>query len=408
MAPVTNYAALCRELAGLKFGELDMVGARSVLRRYSTSWFEAAKRRKAGIKVGFPRRKKALVPVRWYNRTFVITAKTVRIPVCRGSEPLLVHLSREIPYPIEAVRSLTLVCEAGRLYLDITAELPVENHDLDPARVAGIDLGVIHPFAVAFSDQALLISGRALRAEERLHLEDTKRRQRKMSRKIPKRGQRGSRRYRKLRRSQQRAEARHRRAIRQSHHEAARKVIEFALENKIATLVVGDLKGITHQDAGRRQNLRLRQWRRTHLLSCLKDKAEIAGIEVVLVNERGTSSSCPECEEKVAKPRNRNFSCKSCGYAGHRDITGARNIAALGGGRTSTPVLVTHRRAGRPPARRDRRRHLYDARRSCPAPGRPGVRSRESLVGKGHPASSREAPCLLPSNRRGSANRSLR
>src|SRR5687768_9122381 len=58
MAPVVSYAALCRELAGVTFGELDMTGARSILRRYSTEWFEAAKRRSKGEKAGFPRRKK--------------------------------------------------------------------------------------------------------------------------------------------------------------------------------------------------------------------------------------------------------------------------------------------------------------------------------------------------------------
>jgi hypothetical protein len=79
---------------------------------------------------------------------------------------------------------------------------------------------------------------------------------------------------------------------------------------------------------GRVQNLRLRQWRRTHLLHALRDK-----------------------------------------------LVGAANIAAnSGGGPTSTrvPVLVEHRRAGRVPARRDRRRHLYDQRRrSCLASGHP-------------------------------------
>src|SRR2546421_12356066 len=57
MAPVVSYQALCREIAGMTFGELDMVGARSVLRRYSSEWFEAAKRRKAGENASFPRRK---------------------------------------------------------------------------------------------------------------------------------------------------------------------------------------------------------------------------------------------------------------------------------------------------------------------------------------------------------------
>ena len=64
MAPVVSYQALCREIAGMTFGELDMVGARSVLRRYSSEWFEAAKRRKAGENASFPRRKKALLSVR--------------------------------------------------------------------------------------------------------------------------------------------------------------------------------------------------------------------------------------------------------------------------------------------------------------------------------------------------------
>src|SRR5438128_625754 len=56
LPPVVSYQGLCREIAGMSFGELDTVGARSVLRRYSTGWFEAAKRRKAGLPAGFPRR----------------------------------------------------------------------------------------------------------------------------------------------------------------------------------------------------------------------------------------------------------------------------------------------------------------------------------------------------------------
>src|SRR5439155_732991 len=67
VAPVVSYQALCREIAGMSFGELDTVGARSVIRRYSTEWFEAAKRRKAGSPAGFPRRKRALLAVRWYH-----------------------------------------------------------------------------------------------------------------------------------------------------------------------------------------------------------------------------------------------------------------------------------------------------------------------------------------------------
>lgn len=372
MRPVTNYQALCRELAGCRFGELDVVGARSVLRRYATEWHTAAKRRHAGHRVGFPRRKRALVPLRYYHGTFTIDGRRLRLPTARGHSPLWVRLNRTIPYPAETIRCVTLFVDAGRLVVDVTAELPVQDSSGDRGRVAGVDLGIIFPYAVAAGDEALLVSGRQLRAEERLHLADTKARGTKMGRKAPRRGQRGSRRWRKLRAAQRRAEARHRRRVRHAHHHAAKEVVAWARQRGIGTLVIGDPAGITNRNVGRRHNLRLRQWRRTHLMAALADKAELAGIEVVTVDERGTSSHCPACRRPVPKPTGRVFSCPHCGLQGHRDIVGARNIAARGGGSTTDPSVVTHRRAGTPPARRDRRRHLLDTRRSCLARGHPG------------------------------------
>ena len=267
--------------------------------------------------------------------------------------------------------------------------------DLDPMVIAGIDLGIIHPFAVVTGDEGLLVSGRAVRSEDRLHLEDTKRRSQKAAGRAPSKGQRGSRRWRRHRASRRRAEARHRRRVRQAHHEAARSVVAWLVERKVATVVVGDPKGITTRDCGRHQNLRLHNWRRTHLLACLSDKAEVAGIRMVQVDERGTSSTCPECHRGVPKPKGREFFCPHCGFAGHRDLVGARNIAARGGGSTRATARVTHRRAGRPPARRDRRRHLFDERRSCLAPGRPGnpgVARRRAVQEPGHRLRGRFMP----------------
>ena len=60
--PLADYQVLCRELACAgpgTFGELDTVGARSVLRRYSDAWFAAAKRRREGDRSArFPRRRR--------------------------------------------------------------------------------------------------------------------------------------------------------------------------------------------------------------------------------------------------------------------------------------------------------------------------------------------------------------
>jgi IS605 OrfB family transposase len=375
VAPIVGYAALCRELAGCEdLGELDMAGARSVLRRYTAGWFESNRRKKRGEQACYPRRKRRLFPVRWYHGTFDIEDGRVRIPTARGCPPLQVRLARDVAYPLERVRSVTLVADAGRLWLDVTAALPIEDHGLDQVRVARVDVGIIHPFAVAADDEALVVSGRAIRAESRLHLDDTRQRGKHLGRKAPKRGQKGSRRWRKLRARQRKQEARHRRRVRQAHHQAAKQAVAWAVDRKIGTLVVGDPTGITHRDAGGVHNLRLRQWRRT-LTRALRDKAQQAGIRVVLVDERGTSSTCPDCRQRVPKPNGRTFCCPHCGQTGHRDIVGARNIATNGGGLTRPPARVEHRRAGIVPARRDRRRHRWDKRqqrrRSCPAPGRP-------------------------------------
>jgi hypothetical protein len=64
--PQAGYQELCRELTASgpgTFGELDAVGARSVLRRYSDAWFATAKRRREGdLSARYPRRKRGLVP----------------------------------------------------------------------------------------------------------------------------------------------------------------------------------------------------------------------------------------------------------------------------------------------------------------------------------------------------------
>ena len=300
----------------------------------------------------------------------------MRLPVAKGHPELWVRLARPLPYPAEQVRAVTLLAEGGRLWLAVTAAIPVQQpRDLDPQRVAGVDLGIIHPYAVVTEDAGLLVSGRALRAEAYLHRADQQARQAKAASRAPKPGQRGSRRWRRHRARQRQMEARHRRRVHQAHHQAARQVVAFAVQRRVGTLLVGDPMGITSRDAGRVQNWRLRQWRRTHLVQALRDKAELAGVVVRLVDERGTSSTCPACHQRVPKPTGRRLRCPQCGLHGHRDLVGARNIAAkAGGGPTSTalPVLVEHRRAGILPARRDRRRHLYDRRRrSCLASGHP-------------------------------------
>jgi IS605 OrfB family transposase len=393
--PLVGYRELCRELSAAgpgTFGELDSVGARSVLRRFSDAWFSAAKRRKAGqVEVRFPRRRRGLMAVRFYHGTFALAGERVRLPTAVGCAPLWLRLDRDVPYPVEQVRSVTLLTDGGQLWLDVTAEVLVTTYppgqQPDSQRVAGVDLGIIHPYAVAGPDgQALLVSGRAIRAEHRLHLADTKHRRRATAARAPTPGQRGSRRWRKTRRRARLLEGRHRRRVRQAQHEAAKQVVAWAVDHRVGTLTVGDPRGVLTIEAGRRHNLRLRQWQIGRLIAILTDKATLAGITVHLVDERGTSSTCPACRRRITKPRGRVLTCPHCAMSGHRDLVAAATIATRtpGGAPTTNdspiqlPQVITHRRAGRhlpgvASARRDPRRpHQGPAKRvGWPAVARP-------------------------------------
>ena len=274
----------------------------------------------------------------------------LRIPVARGRPPLWVRLDRHLPYPPGQVRSVTLLYDAGRLWVDVTAEVPVAcypaGQEPDPARLAGVDLGIIHPYAVAGpGGEALLVSGRAIRAEHRMHLADTKARQKAVARRAPKPGQKGSRRWRHYRRRQRLAEARHRRRVRQAQHEAAKAVIAWAVDRRVGPLAVGDPRGVLRLKAGRRHNQRTRDWRIGHLITVLKDKAEAAGISLALVDERGTSSTCPACTSRVPKPAR-----AGAGLPGlpvhrpprpHRGRQYRRQTRAAGPRRPSRPALRT-------------------------------------------------------------------
>ncbi len=291
---------------------------------------------------------------------------------------------------------MTLLSDGRKLCLEVCAEVPVSVYPpeeaLDPGRVAGVDLGVIHPFAVAGPDgMAILVSGRGLRAESRLHIAERRARARAVARRAPARGEHGSRRWRKYRRRTRLIEARHRRRVAQARHEAAKAVVAWAVSQRVGTLVIGDPVGVLELKSGKRHNQRLRDWRPGQARQALADKASAAGIVVHIVDERGSSSTCPSCLMRVTKPKGRSFHCPHCGLVGHRDLVGAVNIAArVAGGRgtVSMPDTIVHRRAGQhlPGAgrsRRDPRRTRWEIRRGLRGPWPAVARPEASAPGSG-------------------------
>jgi transposase len=260
------------------------------------------------------------------------------------------------------------------VFVDVTAWVRVRPARVELGRVGGCDPGIIHPLVLAVGADALVISGRAVRAEEFLHLVDSKARARRQATKEPavraKPGRprrAGSRRWGQLARRQRQAEAQSRRRVKLAANRAARLAAGWLVEHQVETLALGDPAGIEQHDAGRIQNRRVDRWARTHTRDALRYRCEETGITLTLTDERGTSSQCPHCGARATKA-GRRLHCQNpaCGTSHHRDVAGAQNISHRLGAVVTPIAHLEHRRVGTP-TRRDRRRHHYDHPRSQPS-----------------------------------------
>jgi putative transposase len=67
-------------------------------------------------------------------------------------------------------------------------------------------------------------------------------------------------------------------------------------------------------------------------LTILHAKAESAGREVIAVDPRNTSRTCPECGHVSAenRPTQEKFHCVACGHTAHADTVGALNVLRAG------------------------------------------------------------------------------
>jgi putative transposase len=108
-------------------------------------------------------------------------------------------------------------------------------------------------------------------------------------------------------------------------HKISRQIVNEAKESN-SIIVLGDLKGIRNQKKGRRMNRIVSSMPYLKLTQYIEYKAKWEGIEVVKINERGTSHICSRCSEEGRRPTQGLFVCKNCGEY-NADLNGCINIA---------------------------------------------------------------------------------
>jgi putative transposase len=92
-----------------------------------------------------------------------------------------------------------------------------------------------------------------------------------------------------------------------------------------AILALENLKFQQGKKGNEALNRRLHQFPHGLLLRCIRNKAEMLGIPLLLVNPAYTSQTCFRCGRLGNRQRHR-FYCPHCGFASHADLNAAFNI----------------------------------------------------------------------------------
>lgn len=315
----TGFYEQCRELTGQMPRGMNRNVGEDALRRLDRAFEAFFRRCRQGEKPGYPRfRSKARYDsLTWRKKGGGYTVgERLRL---QGAGHIRVRWHRPLPEGAQ-IRTVTVRRTASGKWFVSFALDGVEPTPLPPTDEAvGIDLGITT--LAALSTGEFVKGPRAFRSAQA----KLRRAQRKLSRR-----KRGSHRRENARREVAMVHE-HIREIRRDHrHKTARALVErfdlIAVENlNVAGLAKGWLSKDVH-DQG---------W--GEFVACLRDKAEDAGREVVLVDPRYTSQACSGCGQIAPKSLAERVHACRCGLELDRDVNAARNVL-LGAGGVLQPV----------------------------------------------------------------------
>ncbi|MGJ5753380.1 RNA-guided endonuclease InsQ/TnpB family protein [Streptomyces puniciscabiei] len=206
-----------------------------------------------------------------------------------------------------------LVCRDGMWFLYATCEVPEAPANTSPVDFLGIDLGVVN---IATTSDGEITAGREL---YRIRV-----RERTLRAKLQKKNTPSAKRRLKKRR---RKEARRAKDI---NHKIAKHVVAEA-ERTGRGIALEGLTGIRERVRLRKpQRATLHSWSFARLGAFIAYKARRAGVPVVYVDPAYTSRTCAECgyNDKANRVFQAWFACRNCGFVGHADRNGSRNIRA--------------------------------------------------------------------------------
>ncbi len=207
----------------------------------------------------------------------------------------------------------------GKWFLLVSVEAP-DGAPIPSTDFIGVDFGVVN---LAVDSDGEMHAGDEVE-QTRKHYEKVKR---SLQRKATKQ-KRGAKRPLNTKRKLKALSGRERRFKANTNHTIAKKIVAKATDTGRG-VAIENLEGIRNRTRFRKkQRDRMSKWAFAELRDYIEYKAALLGVEVIAVDPRNTSKTCPACNHVSGKNRIKRdvFLCDECGYFDHADIVGAKNI----------------------------------------------------------------------------------
>ncbi len=309
------------------------------------SWFRLRKTDSTSRPPGF-RPKESLSIITFKESAFRVEGNTLRLTIPKSvkeelgyTEPFLVHPFQSYK-PIEGKPKIVEIMYSGRTWFAHIVQEVDAPELLPDTKAMAIDLGIVNMASYVTEDgKAEIIDGGQLSSVWRYFNKQIG----KVQKRVMVRGKKWSDGLSDL--TQKRT-----RQTKHIFHAASNKILEFAINSHISTIVIGDLKNIRKEANGEGRNIgknnqKLHSWSFNQFTQMLSYKAERVGISVKNVSERNSSRTCSVCG--TVNKNNRIYRglyrCKNCGAELNANINGAMNILRtyLESLETSRPVVAS-------------------------------------------------------------------
>jgi len=315
----------------------DYLGGPTILHAHSRDaaqqgFYKACKtartnKRNGDGRVRYPRKRKFYRTTVWKDTGIHKNGRYLLLARARGLEPVVVRVPNDLKdLDADCFREARLVYNQKNRRYDwhLVVDDGLEMPEPPGTNIVSIDLGEIHPAVATDLSQAVIFSTRELRAlyqYRNMRLAGIQTAQSSLKK--------HSRRWWRLERRKRRFLGFVERKTRDILHKVSRAVVDWAIERKTGTIVIGDVRDINQgKRLNRKSQQKVSQWPHGKLRRYITYKAAMVGIQVEIVSEAYSTKACPACDHRETRS-GRVFYCSKCGLVSHRDVTGAINIRSI-------------------------------------------------------------------------------